>query len=146
KRGEIQDRNGVQMAYDISSPTVMAVPAQVTDAQTSARLLSAKLNMSEDKLYEMLTKRQLIVKIQPAGRKISTEKADEIRELNLPGIYVAEDHKRYYPYGGLAAHVLGFTGIDSQGLTGVELEYDEYLKGISGSVSFLADAAGRQMP
>lgn len=146
KRGEIQDRNGVQLAYDISSPTVMAVPAQITDAAKSARLLAAKLGMSEDKLLEMLSKHQLIVKIQPEGRKISTEKADEIRQLHLPGIFVAEDHKRYYPYGSLAAHVLGFTGIDSQGLTGVELKYDEYLKGISGSVSFLADAAGRQMP
>lgn len=146
KRGEILDRNGVRLAYDISSPTVMAVPAQVTDAKKSAKLLAQKLNMTEEGLYKMLTKRQLIVKIQPAGRKISTEKAAEIRELDLPGIYVAEDNKRYYPYGSLAAHLLGFTGIESQGLTGVELKYDEYLTGISGSVSFLSDVRGRQMP
>ena len=146
KRGEILDRNGVQLAYDISSPTVMAVPAQIEDVQQTARLLATKLKTSESKLVELLTKRQLIVKLQPAGRKITTVKADEIRELNLPGIYVAEDNKRYYPFGSLAAHVLGFTGIDSQGLTGVELEYDHYLQGMYGSVSFLADARGRQMP
>ncbi len=146
KRGEILDRNGERLAYDISSPTIMAVPAQITDVDEAARSLSQALKMSEDKLRKMLTKRQLIVRLQPQGRKISVEKAAAIRELNLPGIYVAEDHKRYYPYGTLAAHLLGFTGIDSQGLVGAELKFDDYLKGISGSVSFLADARGRQMP
>jgi stage V sporulation protein D (sporulation-specific penicillin-binding protein) len=146
KRGEILDRNGERLVYDISSPTVMAVPAQIVDPKESARRLSEKLKMSEDVLYAMLTKKQLIVRLQPAGRKMSVEKAEEIRELNLPGIYVAEDNKRYYPYGSLASHLLGFTGIDSQGLTGVELKFEEYLKGVSGSVSFLADAKGGQMP
>jgi stage V sporulation protein D (sporulation-specific penicillin-binding protein) len=146
KRGEILDRNGIPLAYDISSPTVMAVPAQIKDAARTARLLSREINMSEKSLYEMLVKRTFIVKIQPGGRKVTPEKAQKIRDLNLSGIYVAEDHKRYYPYGGFAAHILGFTGIDSQGLTGVELQYDEYLQGISGNVSFLADARGRQMP
>ena len=145
-RGEIQDRNGVPLAYDISSPTVMAVPVQIKDAAGTAKLLAQKIDMSEKKLYDMLVKKTFIVKIQPGGRKITPEKAQEIRTLNLPGIYVAEDHKRYYPYSGFAAHILGFTGIDSQGLTGVELEYDEYLQGISGNVSFLADVQGRQMP
>lgn len=146
KRGEILDRNGERLVYDISSPTVMAVPAQIVDPKASARRLSEKLKMSEDALYAMLTKKQLIVRLQPAGRKMSVEKAAEIRELDLPGIYVAEDNKRYYPYGSLASHLLGFTGIDSQGLTGVELKFEEYLKGVSGSVSFLADAKGGQMP
>lgn len=146
KRGEIVDRNGHRLAYDISTPTVMAVPAQVEDPQAVARELSRILKMSEDHLVKLLTKRQLVVKLQPAGRKIPTEKADEIEQLDLPGIYVAEDHKRYYPYGSLAAHVLGFTGIDSQGLMGVELQYDANLSGFSGHVSFLADARGRQMP
>jgi stage V sporulation protein D (sporulation-specific penicillin-binding protein) len=146
QRGEIQDRNGIPLAYDISSPTVMAVPVQIKDAAGTAKLLAQKIDVSEKKLYDMLVKRTFIVKIQPGGRKITTVKAQEIRNLNLPGIYVAEDHKRYYPYGGFAAHILGFTGIDSQGLTGVELEYNDYLQGLSGNVSFLADVQGRQMP
>lgn len=146
QRGEIQDRNGTLLAYDISSPTVMAVPVQIKDVAETAKLLAQKIDMSEKKLYDMLVKKTFIVKIQPGGRKITTEKAQEIRNLNLPGIYVAEDYKRYYPYGGFAAHILGFTGIDSQGLTGVELEYDDYLQGLAGNVSFLADVQGRQMP
>jgi len=146
KRGDILDRNGVRLAYDVSTPTVMAVPAQVKDPEATAAALSRVLDMSEDNLLKLLTKRQLVVKLQPAGRKISPEKAEEIERLGLPGIHVAEDHKRYYPNGTLAAHVLGFTGIDSQGLSGVELQYDDRLKGIAGHVSFLADARGRQMP
>lgn len=146
KRGDILDRNGVRLAYDISTPTVMAIPAQVEDAGKTAAVLTGILDMSEEHLRRLLTKRQLVVKLQPKGRKISPEKADEIEKLGLPGIYVAEDHKRHYPFGSLAAHVLGFTGIDSQGLAGVELKYDGKLTGISGHVSFLADARGRRMP
>ncbi|HEX7056041.1 MAG TPA: stage V sporulation protein D [Bacilli bacterium] len=146
KRGEIMDRNGERLAYNISSPSVMVVPAQVKDPAKTAKLLAAELGMSENKILATITKAESIVKIQPGGRKISLEKAQRIRELYLPGVYLAEDNKRYYPYGSLAAHVLGFTGIDNQGLTGVELEYDDLLKGINGSVSFLADAGGKKMP
>lgn len=74
------------------------------------------------------------------------EKAQEIRDLELPGIVVAEDNKRFYPYGDLAAHILGFTGIDNQGLTGIEKKYDDNLKGIGGGIEYLSDAAGRLMP
>nr|WP_233168164.1 stage V sporulation protein D [Paenibacillus roseus] len=146
KRGEILDRNGERLAYNISSPSVMAIPVQVKEKETTARLLAKALDMPEEKIYQMVTKRQFIVNIQPGGRKITLEKAQEIRDLNLPGIVVAEDNKRAYPFGNLAAHVLGFTGIQNQGLTGVEQIYDKRLRGISGSVSFLSDAAGRLMP
>jgi stage V sporulation protein D (sporulation-specific penicillin-binding protein) len=146
QRGEIQDRNGTPLAYDISSPTIMAVPVQVKDVAGTAKLLAQKMNMSETKLVDMLKKKTFIVKLQPGGRKITPEKAQEIRNLNLPGIYIAEDFKRYYPFGEFAAHILGFTGIDSQGLTGVELEYDDHLQGITGNVAFLSDVQGRQMP
>lgn len=146
KRGTILDRNGIELAYNISTPTVMAIPSQVKDANTTAKLLSAALQMSEERVYELITKNTLSVKIQPGGRKISLEKAQEIRELSLPGIVIAEDNKRFYPFGSLAAHVLGFTGIDNQGLTGIELAYDKFLKGERGSISYMADAAGREIP
>lgn len=146
KRGEIRDRNGIRLAYNVSTPTVRAIPAQIEDPETTARLLAGVLNTDEQKLLETITKRQAIVDIRPAGRKIDLELAERVRKLNLPGIVVSEDNQRYYPFDDLAAHVLGFTGIDNQGLTGVELIYDEYLRGINGSISFLADAAGRSMP
>jgi len=146
KRGEILDRNGAVLAYNVSSPTVMAIPAQIKDPRGTAAALARVLNMNEDTVLKTVTKREMIVRIQPGGRKITAEKAQEVRNLGLPGIVVAEDNKRYYPFGSLAAHVLGFTGIDNQGLTGVELTYDKRLSGMSGSVSYLADAKGRQMP
>ncbi|GGG10275.1 stage V sporulation protein D [Paenibacillus abyssi] len=146
KRGEIVDSSGVKLAYNVSSPTVMAIPAQIKDPRTTANKLAQALDMSEERIFATITKKSLVERINPGGRKITLEKAQEIRELNLPGIVVAEDNKRYYPFGSLAAHVLGFTGIDNQGLTGVELTYDKQLSGLSGSISFLSDAKGRQMP
>ncbi|MCI3921033.1 stage V sporulation protein D [Paenibacillus sp. TRM 82003] len=146
KRGEIQDRNGQVMAYNITTPTIMAVPAQIKEKEKTAKLLAGALGMTEKKVLETISKRESIVKLQPGGRKISQEKAEEVRGLELPGIFVAEDNKRYYPYDGLAAHVLGFTGIDNQGLTGVEAKYDELLRGISGSVAYLSNARGERMP
>ncbi|MFD2672319.1 stage V sporulation protein D [Marinicrinis sediminis] len=146
KRGEILDRNGVRLAYNTTSPSVLAIPAQVKEPEQTAKQLAQVLDLQPAKVQEQITKRQLIVRIQPGGRKISNEKAQEIRALNLPGIVVAEDNQRYYPYDNLAAHVLGFTGIDNQGLTGIELSYDSHLQGAAGSVSFLADAKGREIP
>ena len=146
KRGEIVDRNGVRLAYNISSPTVWRIPAQIKDAPATARALAPVLGESENKLLAQLTKKAMYVDLKPAGRKITLEKAQQIRKLGLAGIVIGEDNKRYYPYEGLAAHLLGFTGGYNQGLTGLELRYDDRLSGLTGSVSFLADAAGRQMP
>ncbi|MEV2907726.1 stage V sporulation protein D [Paenibacillus larvae] len=145
-RGEIWDRNGTRLTYNVSTPSVMAIPAQLKDPKAAAAKLAQVLEGSEETIYKQITKRQSINKVSPAGRKITQEKALEIKNLNIPGIVVAEDNKRYYPFGSLAGHILGFTGIDNQGLTGVEAKYDKLLTGLPGSVSYLADAAGRQMP
>ncbi|MBP1992800.1 stage V sporulation protein D [Paenibacillus eucommiae] len=145
KRGEILDRNGVKLTYSVSTPSVMAIPAQIKDAKGTAAQLALVLQAPEDSIYKQMTKKERINRIQPAGRKITQEKAQEIRQLNLPGIVVAEDNQRYYPFGSLAAHILGFTGIDNQGLAGAEAMYDKELTGIRGSISYMADAAGRAL-
>ncbi|MDU7474602.1 MAG: stage V sporulation protein D [Paenibacillus macerans] len=146
KRGEISDRNGNVLAYNITTPTVMAIPVQIKHPEQTAKSLAPLLGMSEDAILKSITKKQSIVRLQPGGRKITMEKAQQIRDLALPGIVVAEDNKRYYPYGGLAAHILGFTGSYNQGLTGVESKYESLLSGMNGSVSYLSDAGGRLMP
>lgn len=146
KRGEISDRNGTVLAYNITTPTVMAIPVQIKDPELTARKLAPLLGMTEESVLKTITKRQSIVRLQPGGRKITMDKAQQIRDLALPGIVVAEDNKRYYPFGGLAAHILGFTGGYNQGLTGVESKYDNLLSGMNGSVSYLSDAGGRLMP
>ncbi len=102
--------------------------------------------MTPESVYNTITKKQSLVDIKPGGRKITQEKAQQIRALNLPGIVVAEDNKRFYPFGSLASHILGFTGAYNNGLTGVEAKYDKQLTGLKGNISYLADAGGRKMP
>ncbi|MBD0379174.1 stage V sporulation protein D [Paenibacillus sedimenti] len=145
KRGEIQDRNGVALTYNVSTPSVMAIPVQLQDARATAAKLAEVLQGNEDEIFKQMTKKSRINYIKPTGRKITVEKAQEIRNLKLPGIVVAEDNKRFYPFGTLAAHVLGFTNAYNEGLTGVEAKYNKFLNGVPGSISYMADAAGRQL-
>ncbi|MEC0229733.1 stage V sporulation protein D [Paenibacillus alba] len=144
KRGEIQDRNGITMTYSMSTPTIVAIPVQVQDARSTAAKLAEVLQGNEEDIFKQITKRTSQVDIKPAGRKITIEKAQEVRNLHLPGIVVAEDNKRYYPFGNLAAHILGFAGID-KGITGIEAKYDSQLTGIPGNISYMTDAAGRTL-
>ncbi|MFT8871446.1 MAG: stage V sporulation protein D [Sporolactobacillus sp.] len=147
ERGKILDTNGKIIATNVSSPSVLVVPRQIQPQQRAqvARELSRTLKMSEASAMKKITKKESIVRITPEGRKISNEKAAEIRGLALPGVFIAEDFKRYYPHGNFLAHVLGFTGIDNQGLTGLESYYNSGLKGTNGHVSFYADVRGNRM-
>jgi len=144
KRGEITDRNGVALATNISAPTVWVVPRQIENPDDTAKKLAAVLNIKTEKVYQYITKGESIVRINEA-RKLSHEKAKEVRALDLKGIYIGEDSKRHYPFGDYLSHVLGFAGIDNQGLMGLELYYDEELKGEKGSVQFYANAKGQRM-
>lgn len=146
KRGEILDRNNVVLATNVSAPSVLVVPRQVKNPAETAEKLAKVLNMDKKRAYELITKNESIVRITPEGRKISRQKANEVRALKLDGVYIAEDSKRHYPFGSYLSHVLGFAGIDNQGLTGLELYYDEKLSGKKGYVSFFSDAKGRRLP
>jgi stage V sporulation protein D (sporulation-specific penicillin-binding protein) len=144
ERGEIVDRNGVALATNVSAPTVYVVPRQVKDPATTAEKLATVLNMSKENAYRQITQGVSIVRIKE-GRKISHEKAKEIRALGLEGVYIGEDSKRHYPFGSYLSHVLGFSGVDNQGLMGLELYYDKELSGERGSVKFYANAKGERM-
>ncbi|WP_347550448.1 stage V sporulation protein D [Pseudalkalibacillus hwajinpoensis] len=145
-RGEILDRNGEPLATNISAPSVLIVPRQVQNPAATAEALAASLNTSKEKVYETITKEKSMVWIRPEGKKMTNEKANEIRQLNLSGVYIAEDNKRHYPNGAFLSHVLGFSGIDNQGLTGIESYYDEELSGEQGQVEYYSDAKGQRMP
>ncbi|BBW96799.1 stage V sporulation protein D [Geobacillus icigianus] len=145
KRGEILDRNGVPLATNMSAPTVYVIPRQVKNPAQAAEKLAQALGGSVESIYKQITQPTSIVRLKE-GRKISDEKAADVRALDLDGVYIAEDTKRYYPFGSYLSHVLGFTGIDNQGLTGLELYYDKELSGERGSVQFYSDAKGRRMP
>ncbi|RXT15001.1 stage V sporulation protein D [Ammoniphilus sp. CFH 90114] len=145
KRGMIYDRNGEVLAYNISVPSVMAIPIQVKDKPGTAKELARVLKGNEQEIYRQITKRSSIVRV-PGGRKISEETAKELRQLGLPGVHIAEDSKRYYPLGAFASHILGFTGIDNQGLAGIEKVYDDMLSGERGAIKYDATAKGEKMP
>ncbi|MBM7701769.1 stage V sporulation protein D [Metabacillus iocasae] len=146
ERGKILDQNGVPLATNKSAPTVLVMPRQIEDPAQTAEKLAAALNMSKEKAYKQITKKASSVYLQPEGRKISHEKANEIRALDLKGVYIAEDSIRHYPFGSYLSHVLGFAGIDNQGLTGLELYYDKELSGEKGYVKLYSDAKGKRMP
>ncbi|MBH0229049.1 stage V sporulation protein D [Halobacillus yeomjeoni] len=146
ERGRILDTNGEVLVGNQSAPTVMVVPRQVKDPEMTAKNLSQILQMSVEKAYTHVTKQISIEKIHPEGRKISEAQAEAIQSLGMPGVYIAEDSERYYPHGSFLSHVLGFSGIDNQGLLGLEAYYDDQLKGEKGALSFFSDAKGKRMP
>lgn len=144
-RGNILDVNGKELTQNISAPSVILIPRQITEKEETAKHLANILNMSYEKAYEYVTKNESSVRIHPEGRKISKNQEEQLNQLNLEGVYLAKDSKRHYPYGEFLSHVLGFTGIDNQGLMGLELQYDEKLSGQSGSLSYFSDAKGQQI-
>lgn len=146
ERGKILDTNGEVLVGNQSAPTVMVVPRQVKEPEETAQQLAKILNMTVEKAYQHVTKVTSIEKINPEGRKITEAQAEAIQSLAMPGVYIAEDSKRYYPHGSFLSHVLGFSGIDNQGLLGLEAFYDEELKGEKGALSFFSDAKGKRMP
>ncbi|MCX7780026.1 MAG: stage V sporulation protein D [Negativicutes bacterium] len=143
KRGMIFDRNGRELAVSVSSASVYAIPAEIRNADETAAKLAAILNLDSNKLAAKLKKRQAFTWVQ---RKIENETARAVQRLNLPGIGITQESQRYYPHENLASHVLGFTGIDSQGLDGVEITFDSYLKGRPGSIVVEYDGRGREIP
>ncbi|MGX4669137.1 stage V sporulation protein D [Cerasibacillus sp. JNUCC 74] len=145
ERGRILDENGEVLAENVTAPSVVVVPRQVKQPKETAKKLAAILDISEEKALEYITRNASSVNIHPEGRKINEKQEMAIRSLNMEGIYLAKDSKRHYPYGDDLSHVLGFAGIDNQGLMGLELFYDELLNGEKGSLSFYSDAKGRRL-
>jgi len=145
ERGNILDINGEQLTKNVTAPTVILIPRQITDKRHVAESLASILHMSEEKALEYVEQNTSIVRIHPEGRKISEEQEKQLASLRLEGVYLAKDSKRYYPHEHYLAHVLGFTGIDNQGLMGLELMYDEKLQGKTGSLSYYSDAKGKQI-
>ena len=144
-RGSIIDKNGNVLAQDIPSTSVMVVPAQIVDAKQTASQLAEVLEADEEKILQTITKKVSTQKLQPEGRLISDEKAIRLEAMDLPGVYLVQDSLRYYPHNNYLAQVLGFTGIDNQGLAGLELQYDDILSAKSGALNIPFDAKGHNV-
>ena len=141
-RGEIVDRNGTVIAANRTVCTVSVIHNQVKEPEKVIRELARILDLSEEEVRKKVEKwssREII--------RTNVEKSvgDEIMNLGLSGVKVDEDYRRYYPYGSLASKVLGFTGADNQGIIGLEVMYEKYLKGQDGLILTLSDAKGTEL-
>ena len=139
KRGSIYDRNGVVLAGNQAVCSISVIHNQIEDPETVIQVLSEKLEMSEEDVRKRVEKHSVREKIKS---NVDKTLADEIREMNLAGVMIDEDYKRYYPYSTLASHVLGFTGSDNQGIVGLEVYYDDLLMGENGSINTVTNARG----
>lgn len=138
-RGKILDRNGKVLADNRAVTTVSVVHSQIGDAEEVIRVLSENLGIEEEKVRKKVEK---VSSMERIASNVDKETGDRIRKLGLSGVKVDEDYKRTYPYGELASRVLGFTGADNQGIIGLEVEYDSWLKGTNGTILSLTDAKG----
>lgn len=146
KRGIIYDRNSQVLAQSASVETVTVTPSEIAANENPdevAKKLAPILGMDEAEIKKIITKKSSYEIIK---RKVEPNEADEIRKLGFSGIHLTEDTKRYYPYSNLASHVIGFVGMDNQGLDGIEMVFDNYLKGVPGRVISAQNAVGTDMP
>lgn len=139
-RGVIIDNQGDVLATNLTTSSLVVVPSQIKDLETTSNKLAEILDVDVNVMKEKLSKKVSIQRIQPEGRQLEDEVASKISSLKLPGVYLIKDTKRYYPKGSYLGQTLGFVGIDNQGLLGLELKYDNYLSGSNGSVDYFMDA------
>ena len=144
-RGLIYDINNLIIADNITTTSLVLIPNQIKNKEQVAKDLSEILGVSYEEMYKHVSKKTSIERVHPEGRRLSYEIADKINSLNYDGVYLLKESKRYYPYDTLLSHVIGYVGIDNQGLSGLELQYDEYLTGEYGSIKYFSDAKGNRL-
>lgn len=146
ERGHITDRHGKILTKNISAVSVILIPRQIENKEATAEHLSTILHLTKEDALAYTNKQASSVRMHPEGRKITEDQEEKLRDLQLDGVYLAKDSKRFYPHDDYLSHVLGFTGIDNQGLMGIEQQYDKKLKGKTGALSYYADAKGQKIP
>ncbi|QDW73770.1 peptidoglycan glycosyltransferase [Lachnospiraceae bacterium KGMB03038] len=141
-RGEIVDTNGTVLATNRTVCTISVIHSQIKEPEKIIQVLSRELELTEE---EVRGKVEKVSSMERIKTNVDKETGDKIRNLELDGVKVDEDFKRYYPYGELASKVLGFTGGDNQGIIGLEVKYEEYLKGENGTILTTTDARGVEL-
>ena len=144
-RGKILDRNGVVLADNLTTATLMLVPNQIDNKEETAKSLSKILGVSYEEMYKHVSKKTSIERVHPEGRRLDADTAEKVKNLKIDGVYLVKESKRYYPYKDLLSHSLGYVGIDNQGLSGLELQYDSKLKGVNGKIKYYSDAHGKNL-
>lgn len=144
-RGKILDRNGVVLADNLTTTSLVLIPNQIDEKERATRELSKILGVSYEEMKKHVYKKTSIERVHPEGRRLSYEVAEKISNLKIDGVYLVKEAKRYYPNGSLLSHTLGYVGIDNQGLSGLELQYDKYLTGKNGAIKYFSDAHGNKL-
>lgn len=144
-RGKIYDRNGAVLADNVTTTSLVLIPNQIKDKKYATEKLSEILNVSYDTMRQHVYKNTSIERVHPFGRRLDYSVAKKIEALNIEGVYLVREAKRSYPYGTMLSHTLGFVGIDNQGLSGIELQYDDYLTGEYGAIKYFSDAKGNKL-
>ena len=144
-RGKILDRNGVVLADNVTTTSLVVIPNQIKNKKEVVENLAKILNVSSDEMKKHIYKKTSIERVHPEGRRLSYETADKINSLGYEGVYLVKESKRYYPYKELLSNSLGYVGIDNQGLSGLELQYDKILTGTNGAIKYFSDAKGNQL-
>jgi len=145
ERGKILTSDNIIVADNLTTTSLVLIPNQIKNKNEVAKTLSEILNVSYDEMLTHVNKKTSIERVHPEGRRLSYEVADKINSYNYEGVYLVKEAKRYYPFNNMLSHVLGYVGIDNQGLSGIELQYDDYLQGKSGAIKYYSDAKGNKL-
>lgn len=144
-RGLISDREGVVLANNVTTTSLVLIPNQIVDKEDTSKKLAEILGVTYDEMYKHVSKKTSIERVHPEGRRLSYEVADKISNLGIKGVYLVKESMRNYVYDKMLSHVLGYVGIDNQGLSGLELEYEDYLTGSEGAIKYFSDAKGSRL-
>ena len=144
-RGKILDRNGKVIVDNVTTVGLYLVPNQIIDKEDTARKLSEIIGNTYEEMLKHVSKKTSVERVHPEGRNLDFETAGKINDLNIEGVYLLKESKRNYKYGNVLSHVIGFTGIDNQGLSGLELKYDTELTGTNGSIKYYSDGKGKRL-
>ncbi len=144
-RGLILDRNGVVLADNLTTTSLVLIPNQIKNKEEVSKTLAKILGVSKEEMDQHVNKKTSMERVHPEGRRLSYEIADQIESYHFDGVYLVKEAKRYYPYGNLLSHTLGYVGIDNQGLSGLELQYNQYLTGEKGAIQYFSDAKGNKL-
>lgn len=144
-RGKIIDRKGRVLADNITTTSLVVIPNQIKDKEDAAKKLSDILKSDYKDMLAHVSKKTSIERVHPEGRGLSYDIAEKIDALKIDGVYLVKESKRYYLYDTVLSHVLGYVGIDNQGLSGLELYYDDYLTGEDGSIKYFSDGKGHKL-
>ena len=144
-RGRIYTSDSKVVADNLTTVSLVLIPNQIKDKEKVAQDIASILEVDVEAINEHIYKKSSIERVHPEGRRLSYEVADKINALNYDGVYLVKEAKRYYPNDFLLSHVLGYVGIDNQGLSGLELQYDTYLTGAAGAIKYYSDAKGQRL-